>query len=62
MHSSQIIIKKTRGKIAVQAMGQTPRGQAYIKAATLLNVTSITDPKFKKEMAAAVAKLLDSGQ
>lgn len=60
MQAAQIAVKKERGVMVVNAMGRTPSGRPYIKASKTLTVTSITDKKFKDEMAAAVKELLDS--
>lgn len=58
MEATGINIKKSRGRMVVQALGRTPRGQKYVKGSKVLNATSIADPKFKEEMAAAVDELL----
>lgn len=60
MQAAQIGIKMQRGKVTVFAFGRTERGQKFIKGYVPLKVSSIGDPKFKKEMAAAVASLLGS--
>lgn len=51
-------VKKQRGKIVVNGLGQTPRGQNFIRKQKALGVARISDPKFKSEMAAAVTELL----
>lgn len=54
-----IEVKKMRGKMAVIGLGKTPRGQNYIKKIEETSSTSPADPKFKEELATAVAKLFD---
>ena len=55
---AQIHVKRQRGKLVVQGMGQTPKGQKYIKASEELSVSNIGDKDFKAQMSAAVGKLL----
>jgi hypothetical protein len=52
-----IHVRRSQGKLKVIGMGQTPRGQAYIKRTEVLEVKTPADPKYKGEMAAAVEKL-----
>lgn len=52
-------VKRTHGKLTVQGLGQTPRGQRYIKKAIPLKAQDPSDPKFKEELAAAVEKLFE---
>jgi len=53
-----IHVRKSKGMMAVQGDGRTPRGQKYIKETIELTVKSTADPRFKAEMATAVEKLL----
>lgn len=61
MEAATVEIRRSRGKLIVQATGRTARGQRYIKGSVPLTVKSMADPNFKREMAAAVEQLLDSG-
>ncbi len=54
-----IQVKISRGTLTVQGMGETPRGQRYIRQSERLKASRISDPQFKSEMAAAIAKLFD---
>lgn len=51
-------VKNSRGKVSVLGMGQTPRGQKYIREIIDLEVKKIDDPKFKEELATAVEQLM----
>lgn len=55
--AASIHIKRTRGKVYVMKMGQTPRGQRFLSATRVLECPSIGDPAFKKELAKAVMEL-----
>lgn len=57
---AQIHVKRQRGKLVVQGMGQTPRGQKYIKRSEDIAAPKMTDKEFKAELATAVAKLYGS--
>lgn len=54
----QVHVKRERGKLTVIGMGQTPRGQRFIKERVVLNALDTQDPDFKTELAAAVKKML----
>lgn len=54
---AMVEVKKQRGKLVVQAIGTTPRGQKFLGEAVVLTAPSIAAPNFKSEMAAAVEKL-----
>lgn len=58
MNASRIDVKISKGKVVVTAKGKTERGQSFIKGSQALQVETISDPKFKAEMAAAVTELL----
>lgn len=60
MQAATIIVRRSRGGLIVQATGRTGRGQSYIKSSEALSVKSMSDPKFKAELAAAINKLLGS--
>ncbi len=49
-----IHVRRSHKKVIVQAIGQTPRGQSYLKQAVTLDVRSIADENFKVELAAAI--------
>jgi hypothetical protein len=55
---ASVHVRNVRGKLSVEAMGQTPRGQKYIKDEDVLATPKMADPKFKGELAAAITKLL----
>ncbi len=57
---SGIRFKKERGKMVVQALGRTARGQRYIKQTIEIKAAGPTDPAFKGELSAAVIELLRS--
>lgn len=52
-------IKKSHGKVRVQATGQNARGRRYIKGVVQLTCASISDPDFKAQMAEAVKQIAD---
>lgn len=56
--AASIVVRKSRGLLVVQATGRTGRGQSFIKGHVLLSVKSMSDPKFKGELKAAVDQLL----
>lgn len=60
MEAASIIVRKSRGLMVVQATGRTGRGQTFIKGSVFLSVKSMSDPKFKGELQAAVDQLLSS--
>lgn len=53
-----IQVKRERGKLVVQGLGKTPRGQKFIKDTEVLGVKSPADPDFKTQLGAAVSKML----
>lgn len=53
-----IEVKNRKGHPTVLGLGKTPRGQKFIRTRTALKVTSMSDPDFKKELAAAVDGML----
>jgi len=62
MEAAQIEVRVEKGKVLVQAIGRTPKGQRFIKAQEVLTVSSIADKNFKGEMTAAVDKILGRGE
>jgi len=52
-----VVVKRSRGKLVVQGLGKTPRGQNYIKDTEALNVKTSADPAFKGNLTAAIAKM-----
>lgn len=54
----QVHVRVHKGHVELQGMGQTPKGQRYIKKAEELEAAKFADPKFKGELATAVAKLI----
>ncbi len=54
---ASVRVRKERGKMTVQGIGKTNKGQTYVKKAIQLEATSMADPQFKAQMRAAVEKL-----
>lgn len=50
-------VKRARGKLVVQGLGKTPRGQNFIKQTTALGVRRMHESAFKDELARAVAEM-----
>lgn len=50
-------VKRERGVLVVQGLGQTPRGQNYIKDTKSLEVKGSSDPQFKGKLTAAIAQM-----
>ncbi len=53
----RVQVKRSRGKLVVQGLGKTPRGQNYVKVVEQLDVKSTADPKFKGNLKAAIARM-----
>jgi len=60
MQAATIEVKRYHGKMEVRVTGRTGRGQSFIKDRRVLNIDSMSDPKFKPEMTAAVKEMLGS--
>lgn len=54
----QVHCRGTRKRMNVIAMGQTAKGQRYIKKVLPLKAKKPSDPAFKQELAAAINELL----
>lgn len=54
---ASIEVKAKRGKITVIGMGQSVKGQKYIKDQKELTVHKTSDPKFKGELRTAVTEI-----
>jgi len=54
----QVHCRESRKRMNVIAMGQTARGQRYIKKGITLKAKKPSDPDFKQELAAAINELL----
>jgi len=54
---ASVEIKRQGDKTIVMGIGQNGRGRKYIKQHEVVEVKSPADPNYKKEIAAAVAKL-----
>lgn len=50
-------IKRSKGKLTLQGLGKTPRGQKFLAASVEIEAKGMDDPKFKAELAKAMAKL-----
>lgn len=55
---ASIHVKVQGKKLTVLGMGQTNRGQKYIKKAIPIKVAKMSDEQFKTELAAAVNEIL----
>ena len=55
---AQVHVRKTKGHMTVIAMGQTPRGQKYIKSSVPLSAIAPNDKNLKGEIASAVEEML----
>lgn len=51
-------IKMERGVLVLQGLGQTPRGQKFIRQSVSLGVKSSSDPAFKANLKTAVEGML----
>lgn len=60
MEVASVEVIRKRGTLIVQATGRTPRGQRYIKGELPLAAKTMKDPNFKRELATAMAQLLES--
>ena len=58
MQAGKIVVKRSRGKLVINAMAQTPRGTQFIKATRELKVEHVGEKDFKTEMAKAVEELI----
>lgn len=56
--AGKIVVKRSRGKLVINAMAQTPRGTQFIKATRELKVKHVSDKGFKEQMASAVEELI----
>lgn len=54
-------VRRARGKLVVQGLGQTPRGTRFIRQTTPLSVKTVTDKGFKSQMETAVTDMLAQG-
>ena len=60
-HNSGLVeVRRSRGKLVVNGIGRTPRGQKFIAEQVALKSHDMSSEGFKKEMAAAVEKILGS--
>lgn len=50
-------VKRSRGTLVLQGMGQTPRGQNFIRQTIDLESKTTEDPDFKKHLETAVAEM-----
>lgn len=50
-------VKRERGKLVVQGLGKTPRGQKFIKDTVELDAAHMSDPAFKSDLAKAVTEI-----
>lgn len=54
---STIEVRKMRGKLVLVGLGQTERGQRYIKSQVPIGSTSMTSKDFKSKLASAMTEL-----
>lgn len=52
-------IKRQRGKLTVQGLSKTPRGQRFIAGTVNLEAKSMADENFKAQVKAAIKALYD---
>lgn len=57
----QVEVRRSRGKLVVRGLGQTPRGQKFIKHSVELSAKSTADPAFKSELKAVVTEMFAQG-
>lgn len=57
---ASIHVRVQRKKLTVFGMGQTNRGQKFIKNHVAIEATRMSDKNFKNELAAAVDEILGS--
>lgn len=50
-------VKRSRGKLVVQGLGQTARGQRFIRQTIDLEVKNTRDPNFKSNLRTAIAEM-----
>jgi hypothetical protein len=50
-------VKRSHGKMIVQGLGRTPRGQKFIRYTTGLEAKGPTDKLFKTQMAQAISRM-----
>lgn len=55
---SAIHVKRQRGKVVVLAMGQTPRGQRYLKHMGVLKEELLTDSSLKTSLKIAIDEIM----
>lgn len=53
-----IQVKRERGKLVVQGLGRTPRGQKYIKATIPIPAPTMAAKEFKAELTQAVTEMM----
>lgn len=51
-------VKRERGKLVVQGLGATPRGQKYVKENVVLVAPHMSSPNFKGQLSTAVKQML----
>lgn len=55
---SAIHVKRQQGKMMVLAMGQTPRGQRYLKDLAVLKEEQLSDSNFKASLGIAINEIM----
>lgn len=56
---AQVVVRRQRGKLNVQGLGQTPRGQSYIKKSVVIEAATMADKNFKAELSDALKELFE---
>lgn len=56
-----IELRESKNGLTVQAIGQTPRGTRFLKQHVYMKAQEPDDPDFKRELAEAVAFLVNWG-
>lgn len=54
-----IQVKRERGKLVLQGLGKTPRGQKFIRDTEPLSAKNMDSPSFKADLSDAVKDMLD---
>lgn len=59
MQVTKVRLTRERGRLVLQAMRQTVRGQSYVSARTVMDSLAMHDQGFKTELPLAIGRLFD---
>lgn len=59
MHVAKVRLTRERGRLVLQALKHTARGQSYIAAFTVLDALAVDDENFKTELPLAFERLFN---